>query len=109
MRMKLADIDPAAEKLLPPTQPDGSGVGVNYTDAFIKPFNTTLENGTSVTCKRRGLKIMLTIGDQKGEAIMDRINDGPDARDMLNKALASAAKEAGAELTIEDGAVYVEV
>ena len=38
MRYRIADEDQDAEKLIPPSQPDGSGIGVNYTDAYIKPL-----------------------------------------------------------------------
>ncbi len=33
----------------------------HYVDAYIKPMNAVLEEGTSVTCKRRGLKIALSV------------------------------------------------
>ena len=59
---KLCDINPAAKDKLPSNFSDKSGVGVHYTDAFIKPMNTTLPDGTRVACKRKGLKLLLRAG-----------------------------------------------
>ena len=97
-----------AEKLLPPNERDGSGVGVNYADAFISPMNTTLEDGTAVTCKRRGLRITLQIGESKGQALMSLHNDGPEPKVILQRALQSAAVEAGSRLEIVDGSIFLE-
>ena len=52
---KLCDVNLAAKEKLPPTFTDKSGIGVHYTDAFIKPMNTKLADGTRVSCKRKGL------------------------------------------------------
>ena len=70
---KLCDIDQAAAQKLPPLAPDKSGIGVHYVDAFIKPMNTKLEDGTRVACKRKGLKLTLTVGTKKGEGLMRRL------------------------------------
>ena len=59
---KLCDVNPAAKDKLPPQFADKSGVGVHYADAFIKPMNVSLPDGTRVACKRKGLKITLTVG-----------------------------------------------
>ena len=98
-----------AESLLPPKAPDGSGIGVNYIDAYVKPFNTTIDGGPKVACKRKGLKILLTVGDRTGEAIVRRVDHGPDPRTMLRKALETAAEAAGVCLSVEDGVVRLEV
>ena len=108
MRQKLTDLNTDAEKLLPPNEPDGSGVGVNFADAFIKPMNTTLEDGTDVKCKRRGLRISMQIGESIGQALMSFHNDGPEPKVILERALVSAAAEAGSQLEIADGAIYLE-
>lgn len=63
--IKLCDINTAAREKLPPGFSDKSGIGVHYTDAFIKPMNTTLPDGTRVSCKRKGLKALLTVGHQE--------------------------------------------
>ena len=42
-------------------------------DAYLKPLNITLDDGTVVTCKRRGLKIMLAVGDAKGTGLIRRL------------------------------------
>jgi hypothetical protein len=107
MKTKLCDVNPAAATRLPPLAEDKSGIGVHYIDAFLKPMNTKLADGTAVKCKRRGLKITLTVGAKKGEGLMRRLDIGPDPVVMLDAALQEAAKAAGVELSVEDGAVFV--
>ncbi len=102
---KLCDINPAADEKLPGKIEDKSGIGVHYIDAYLKPFNTKLADGTAVKAKRRGLKITLTVGAKKGEGIMRRLEVGPDPKVMLQHALQEAAKNAGVGLTIAEGAV----
>jgi hypothetical protein len=92
---KLCDIDPAAVQKLPPHTPDKSGIGVHYVDAFLKPMNTALADGTRVACKRRGLKVMLTVGTAKGEGLMRRLDVSADPEVMLRAALQEAAQAAG--------------
>jgi hypothetical protein len=70
-------------------------------------MNTTLDDGTPIKCKRRGLKVVLAIGDRKGEGLMRRLVHGPDVVVMLDAALQEAAGAAGVGLTVEDGAVFV--
>jgi hypothetical protein len=102
---KLCDINVAAREKLPPTFSDRSGIGVHYTDAFIKPMNTKLADGTRVSCKRKGLKITLTVGTKKGEGLMRRIGVSKDPVIMLNTALNEAAKAAGVEFKITDSEI----
>ena len=97
---KLCDINAAAKAKLPPTFADKSGIGVHYVDAFIKPMNTKLPDGTRVACKRKGLKIMLTVGTLKGEGLMRRLDVGKDPVVMLQAALEEAARGAGIKLVI---------
>lgn len=108
MRYRIAEENIESEDLIPPAQPDGSGIGVNYTDAYIKGMNVALADGRQVACKRRGLKITLKIGDASGEGIMRRIEQGPDVKNILRKALESAAENAGFRLLVEDGVIYIE-
>ena len=105
--IKLCDIDPNAAQKLPPTTQDKSGIGVHYMDAFIKPMNTKLEDGTRVACKRRGLKVTLTVGAKKGSGIMRRLEVSKDPVVMLQAALKEAAKEAGVDLEITDTEILV--
>src|ERR1700760_123477 len=98
--IKLWDIDPAAKEKLPPGAPDKSGVGVHYVDAFIKPMNTKLPDGSRVACKRKGLKLLLTVGAKKGEGLLRRLAVSKDPIVMLAAALQEAAKMAGVELQL---------
>ena len=107
MKNKLCDINPTAADKLPPKMEDKSGVGVHYIDAYIKPMNAKLPDGTAIKCKRRGLKVTLTVGTKKGEGLMRRLDVSRDPVIMLPAALAEAAKAAGVELAIEDGAIFI--
>lgn len=104
---KLCDINGAAREKLPPAFSDKSGIGVHYTDAFIKPMNTKLPDGTRVSCKRKGLKITLAVGTKKGEGLMRRLEVSRDPVVMLKAALADAAKAAGVNLQITDTEILV--
>ena len=109
MKAKLCDLNPAAKEKLPAFTDDKSGIGVHYVDAYIKPMNTKLEDGTAVRCKRRGLKITLAAGTKKGEGLMRRLDVSPDPIVMLTAALQEAAVAAGIGLTVEDGAVFITI
>jgi len=106
VKVKICDVNPAAESKLPEHSGDKSGIGVHYVDAFIKPMNVKLEDGTAVRCKRRGLKIVLSAGTKKGEGLMRRIDVSANPVVMLNAALQEVAKSADIELTVEDGAIF---
>ncbi|HXC97533.1 MAG TPA: hypothetical protein VNU92_17670 [Edaphobacter sp.] len=106
MKVKICDVNPAAQSKLPEHTSDKSGIGVHYVDAFIKPMNVKLEDGTSVRCKRRGLKIVLSAGAKKGEGLMRRVDVSADPVIMLNAALQEAAKAAGIELIVEEGVIF---
>lgn len=105
---KLCDLNAAAAEKLPPKFAEKSGIGSHYTDAFIKPMNTTLPDGTRVACKRRGLKITLAVGTKKGEGLMRRLEVSRDPIVMLRAALAEAAKAAGVQLQITDAEILIE-
>src|SRR5438876_8683354 len=107
MKTKICDINTAAEQKLPKHTEDKSGIGVHYIDAYLKPMNAQLPDGTIVKCKRRGLKVMLQVGEKKGDGLMRRLEVSADPVMMLQAALREAAKNAGIELNIEDGAIYV--
>src|SRR3954447_10164527 len=109
MKTKLCDINAAAVEKLPPKTDDKSGIGVHYIDAYLKPMNTKLPDGTLFKAKRRGLKITLTAGTKKGEGIMRRLQVSSDPTKMLDAALQEAAKSAGVEFSIENGAAYLAV
>jgi hypothetical protein len=109
MKTKLCDINAAAKEKLPPTTEDKSGIGVHYIDAYIKPMNSKLPDGTAVKCKRRGLKITLTAGTKKGEGLMRRLSVSRDPIVMLDAALQEAAKAAGVELSAENGAIFISI
>ena len=109
MKSKLCDVNPAAKDKLPAQTEDKSGIGVHYVDAYIKPMNVKLEDGTAVKCKRKGLKLMFQVGANKGEGLMRRLDISPDPVVMLDAALQEAAKSAGVKLSVEDGAIYLTV
>jgi len=98
--IKLCDIAAAATEKLPPGFTDKSGVGVHYVDAFLKPMNAALPDGTRVACKRRGLKVNLTVGTKKGFGLMRRLDVSPDPVVMLRACLQEAAKAAGVQIEI---------
>ena len=106
MRVKLCDVNLAAEEKLPQHTGDKSSIGVHYVDAWIKPMNVKLEDGTPLKCKRRGLKIVFSAGGKKGEGLMRRIDVSADPVVMLSAALQEAANAAGIEITVEDGAIF---
>ena len=99
---KLCVINAAAVEKLPPKFAEKSGIGSHYVDAFLKPMNVTLPDGTRVGCKRKGLKITLTVGTKKGEGLMRRLEVSRDPVAMLQAALQEASKAAGVELKITD-------
>ena len=106
-KTKLCDVNEAAREKLPPKTDDKSGIGVHFVDAYLKPMNTKLPDGTLFKAKRRGLKVTLQAGTKKGDGIMRRLEVSPDPVVMLDAALKEAAKNAGIELSIENGAIYI--
>ena len=109
MKTRLCDVNVGALEKLPALTDDKSGVGVHYVDAYIKPMNLKLPDGTPVKCKRKGIKIVLSAGGKKGEGLLRRLALGPDPIVMLDAALQEAAKSAGIQLTVEDGAIFVDI
>jgi len=107
VKIKLCDVNSEAVNKLPEHTGDKSGIGAHYVDAYLKPMNVKLEDGTPVKCKRRGLKITLSLGSRKGEGLMRRLDVSPDPVAMLDAALQEAAGSAGIELAVEDGAVFL--
>jgi hypothetical protein len=107
MKTKICDVNQGALQKLPQHTDDKSGIGVHYVDAYLKPMNVKLEDGTAIKCKRRGLKIMLTAGPAKGEGLLRRLDVSADPIVMLDAALQEAARAAGVEISIEEGAIYL--
>jgi hypothetical protein len=108
MRITIPVDEAAVEAFLPPAKPDGSGVGINYADQVLKLLKLTLPDGRKLSAKRRGLKLTVTIGDRSGEALLRRLAHGPDLRRIVVQALAAAAREAGAGLVREPGAIHLD-
>src|SRR5262245_49062333 len=109
MKTRIATENQQAEQLIPPGAPDNSGIGINYADAYIKPLNVQLDGGPKIVCKRKGLKILLSIGDRTGEAIMRRVEHGPDVRQILRRALEAAAEGAGSQFAVESDGMYLDI
>lgn len=105
--IKICEINQEAKEKLPPTFQDKSGIGVHYTDAFIKPMNVKLEDGTRISCKRKGLKIMLVVGTKKGEGLMRRLDVSKDPITMLDAALQEAAKSAEVNLKVTNDGIFL--
>ena len=108
MMEKLIKVNPAADDWLPENKPDGSGIGANYVDAFLKPLNLELDDWLRLACKRRGLKKTVSLGEKKSEAILRRLEYGPDVRDILCAALTEAFKQAGAVCELTDGNIRID-
>ena len=72
-------------------------------------MNVDLADGRKVTVKRKGLKILLQIGERKGEGLMRRLDHGPDVKNILRKALEDAAEAAGSRFWVEEGIIYLDV
>lgn len=106
--IKLCDLNPAAPGKLPPGFADKSGIGAHYVDAFVKPMNAALPDGTRVSCKRRGLRVTLTVGPKKGAGLMRRLQHGSDPVAMLKACLAEAATAAGVQLQVTDTEILIE-
>ncbi len=109
MRVTIPIDEAQADQHLPEVKPDGSGIGINYADQVLKNFKLTLTDGRKMLAKRRGLKITLTIGDKQGEAIMRRIDNGPDVKSIFRKALEEAAQNAGATISIEPNQIHLDL
>ncbi len=109
MRVRVGEVPAEAANCLPAVEPDASDIGVNYADAVLKIFKQTLPDGRRLSCRRRGLKLTLKVGDRQGEGLMRRLDHGPDTENILHQALHEAAAEAGAELSIDDGVLSLEV
>ena len=98
----------SANQHLPGNALDGSGVGINYVDAYLKAFKITLPDGRKVACKRRGIKITLSIGERTGEGLLRRLQHGPDVKAILREALLEAARNAGVTLEFGAGVILLE-
>jgi hypothetical protein len=109
MRVTLGPENQEAEKLLPPARDDNSGVGINYADAYLKAIKITLEDGRRVLAKRRGLKITFSIGDRSGEGLLRRLDNGPDEKTIVHKALEEAVRHAGAGFIVEGGTMFLDL
>jgi len=107
MKTRLCLLNANAVEKLPARTDDRSGVGVLYVDAYLSPMNTQLEDGTPVKCRRKGLKIVLSVGDRTGEGLLRRLDVGPDPVAMLDAAIQEAAAAAGVSLGVEDGAIVL--
>jgi hypothetical protein len=109
MRVTIPIDEAQADSHLPEVKSDGSLVGVNYADQILKPFKVTLEDGRKLLAKRKGLKITITIGDKSGEAILRRIENGPEVKNIFRKALEEAARNAGASVVFDAGAIHLDI
>ena len=105
--IQICAVNEQATESLPEKMKDNSGIGVHYVDAFIKPMNTTLADGTKISCKRKGLKLLLTVGEQQGGGLMRRIRYEGDPVVMLRHALAEAAESINRRIVIENDSILI--
>jgi hypothetical protein len=105
--IKLCNRNPAAPEKLPPKFPDKSGIGAHYVDAFVLPMNAALQDGTRVSCKRKGLRVTLRVGPKKGDGLMRRLAAGPDPVAMLEACLQEAAAAAGVQIQVTDTEILI--
>lgn len=105
MKIELAPENTHATDLLRPEKNDRSGIGVHYVDAYLKPLKAgvALPDGTKFSAKRRGLKVTLQLGTQKGEGLMRRLEVSRDPVVMLRAALDEAGAKLGVRLAAENG------
>ncbi len=96
MKVTIPIDEAQVDSFLPGNKLDGSGVGVNYVDAYLKVFRVTLEDGRKLLARRRGIRITLTIGERKGEGLLRRVVHGPDPKVLIREALTEAAQSLGA-------------
>ncbi len=110
MKTELCTENTAAPEMLRPEKNDRSGVGVHYVDAYLKPLKAgiTLADGVKFSAKRRGLKVTLALGPQKGEGLMRRLTVGRDPILMLRAALDEAGAKLGVKLLAEGGKLHLE-
>lgn len=109
MTVTIAFDQAKADATLRGEMPDGSGVGVNYVDVICKASKLTLPDGRKLLLKRKGLKLTLAVGDKQGEALLRRLDHGPDVRTIIVKALEQAALAAGARARLDPGALRLDV
>jgi hypothetical protein len=109
MKTKLFDENAAAADMLKPEKNDRSGIGGHYVDAYIKSIkNLILDDGTKISCKRRGLKVKLTLGGKKGEGLMRPLEISRDPVVMLEAALKEAAGKIAVQIVREEGKIFIE-
>jgi len=108
MKIQINPENTEAEKLIPPLKPDSSRIGVNYVDAYIKALNVDLQDGRKIVCKRKGLKILLTVGDKQSDILLNRLQNGPDVKNILRSALNQVSKQVGLNFVTENGVMYFE-
>ncbi|HSC26132.1 MAG TPA: hypothetical protein VLD67_02595 [Vicinamibacterales bacterium] len=109
IKIALGPENPEAGRHLPPDGEDGSGVGINYADAYIKAIKVTLDDGRKVAVRRKGLKLTFMIGDRSGEALLRRLDHGPDEKTIVHRAIEEAARNAGARFAVEGGVMVLEI
>src|SRR5688500_15763894 len=109
MKHHLCHVNPAAVAKLPQHTDDKSGIGLHYVDAYVRPLLPRLADVTQVKCKRRDLKVVLSVGTRTGEGLLRRLDVSADRVLMLDAPLQEAARGAGIGSLVEDGAILVDI
>ncbi len=110
MKIDLCPENTTATDQLRVEKNDRSGIGVHYVDAYLKPLKAgiTLPDGVKFSAKRRGLKVTLTLGTQKGEGLMRRLTVSRDPVEMLRAAITEAGTKISIRLFAENGRLFLE-
>lgn len=109
MKITLSIDEAASDAFLPAQRPDGSGIGINYADAYLKSFRATLDDGRKLLATRRGLRITLSVGEARGEGLLRRLLHGPDPKVLLREALAEAVGQLGGRVCFAAGGAEIEL
>ena len=99
--------DVAAYEWHPKNKADGSEIGINFVDAYIKPLNKAQYLGQAIKAKRRGLKVTVQLGESKGEAIMRAADHEFDVEKTTYQVLRDAFAQLGKEICFQEKSFFM--
>ncbi len=104
--MQIGSITPKALEWHPSAKADGSGIGINYVDEVLKGFGNEIQ-GAPFKVKRRGLKLSFVWGDKKSEALLKRMDHGPEVDAILIAALNDGFGKLGLDVRLEGSLFFM--